>query len=150
KIIWSREDDIKGARYRPIFVHHVRGGIDDTGNIVAWDQVIVGQSFMVGSPFESSMVKDGVDQTMVEGASTLPYQAPNIRVAAHVTDVGVSPLWWRSVGSTHTSSSTETFLDQLADAAGADPLAVRQRLLAKHPRHLGVLNLAAEKAGWGT
>ena len=129
-------------------MHKLRGGVDAEGNIVGWDQVIVGQSFMKGSPFEAAMVKDGVDQTMVEGASTLPYQIPNLRVSAHMTDVGVPTLWWRSVGSTHTAFSTETFLDQLADAAGIDPLVIRRKLLAKHPRHLGVLELAAEKAGW--
>jgi isoquinoline 1-oxidoreductase beta subunit len=150
KIIWTREEDIKGGRYRPVIVHHVRGGLDDKGEIVAWDQVIVGQSFIKGSPFESAMIKNGVDQTMVEGASTLPYQVPNLRVSSHIQDVGVSTLWWRSVGSTHTAFSTETFLDELADAAGIDALAIRQKLLTKHPRHLAVLNLAAEKAGWGT
>jgi isoquinoline 1-oxidoreductase subunit beta len=148
KVIWTREDDINGGRYRPIFVHHLKGGLDVKGNIIAWDQVIVGQSFIRGSPFESAMLKDGVDQTMVEGASTLPYLVPNLRVSAHITEVGVSTLWWRSVGSTHTAYANETFLDQLADAAGVDPLIIRQRLLTKHPRHLAVLNLAAEKAGW--
>jgi isoquinoline 1-oxidoreductase subunit beta len=148
KVIWTREDDIKGGRYRPIFVHHLKGGLDANGNIIAWDQVIVGQSFIRGSPFESAMLKDGVDQTMVEGASTLPYQVPNLRVSAHITKVGVSTLWWRSVGSTHTAYANESFLDQLAGAAGIDPLIIRQRLLTKHPRHLAVLNLAAEKAGW--
>jgi isoquinoline 1-oxidoreductase beta subunit len=103
---------------------------------------------MKGSPFEKMMLKDGVDQTMVEGASTLPYQVPNLRVSGHITEAGVTTLWWRSVGSTHTAYATETFLDQLADAAGVDPLAIRQKLLTKHPRHLAVLNLAAEKAGW--
>ncbi len=150
KVLWTREDDIKGGRYRPIFVHKLRGGIDKDGNISAWEQVIVGQSFMKGSPFEAGMIKNGIDQTMVEGASTLPYQIPNLRVTAHMTDVGVPTLWWRSVGSTHTAFSTETFLDQLAEAAGIDPLAIRRKLLAKHPRHLGVLELAAEKAGWDT
>jgi len=148
KVLWSREDDIKGGRYRPIFVHKLRGSVDKDGNISGWDQVIVGQSFMKGSPFEAGMIKNGIDQTMVEGASTLPYQIPNLRVSAHIADVGVPTLWWRSVGSTHTAFSTETFLDQLAEAAGADPLEIRRKLLAKHPRHLGVLNLAAEKAGW--
>lgn len=148
KIIWTREDDIKGGRYRPIFVHHLKGGLDTNGNIIAWDQVIVGQSFISGTPFESAMLKDGVDQTMVEGASTLPYLVPNLRVSAHIAEVGVSTLWWRSVGSTHTAYANESFLDQLADAAGVDPLIIRQRLLTKHPRHLAVLNLAAKKAGW--
>ena len=98
KVMWTREDDIKGGRYRPVFVHKLRGGLDAAGNIVAWDQVIVGQSFMKGSPFESAMMKDGVDQTMVEGASTLPYHVPNLRVSAHIVETGVSTLWWRSVG----------------------------------------------------
>ncbi len=148
KVLWTREDDIKGGRYRPIFVHKLRGGVDAEGNIVGWDQVIVGQSFMKGSPFEAGMIKNGIDQTMVEGASTLPYQIPNLRVSAHMAEVGVPTLWWRSVGSTHTAFSTETFLDQLAEAAGVDPLVIRRKLLTKHPRHLGVLELAAEKAGW--
>ncbi len=150
KVLWTREDDIKGGRYRPVFVHKLRGAVDKDGNISAWDQVIVGQSFMKGSPFEAGMIKDGVDQTMVEGASTLPYQIPNLRVSAHMTEVGVPTLWWRSVGSTHTAFSTETFLDQLAELASVDPLEIRRKLLAKHPRHLGVLELAAEKAGWST
>jgi len=149
KVQWTREDDIKGGRYRPVFVHKLRGGVDTEGNITGWDQVIVGQSFMIGSPFEPFMLKDGVDQTMVEGASTLPYQIPNLRVSAHIADVGVPTLWWRAVGSTHTAFSTETFLDQLAEAAGVDALEIRRKLLSKHPRHLGVLELAAEKAGWG-
>jgi isoquinoline 1-oxidoreductase beta subunit len=148
KVIWTREDDIKGGRYRPVFVHQLRGGLDASGNIVAWDQVIVGQSFMQGSPFESAMLKGGIDQTMVEGASTLPYQIPNLRVSAHIVKAGVPTLWWRSVGSTHTAYSTEAFLDQLAEAAGTDPLAMRQKLLEKHPRHLAVLNLAAKAARW--
>lgn len=150
KIIWTREDDIKGGRYRPIFVHKVRGGLDEDGNIVAWDQVIVGQSFMIGTFFEEHAVKDGVDTSMVEGASTLPYQVPNLRVSAHIAEAGVPTLWWRSVGSTHTGYATEVFLDQLADAAGIDPLEIRRKLLAKHPRHLAVLERAAAAANWGT
>jgi isoquinoline 1-oxidoreductase beta subunit len=142
KVLWTREDDVTGGRYRPLFVHRLKGGLDEEGNIIAWDHVIVGQSFVKG-------VKNGVDETMVEGASTLPYLVPNLRVSAHIQRVGVSTLWWRSVASTHTAYSTETFLDQLAEIAGIDPLAIRQRLLAKKPRHLAVLNLAAEKAGWG-
>ncbi len=148
KVIWTREDDIKGGRYRPVFVHHLKGALDDKGEIVAWDQVIVGQSFMKGTPFEEHMVKDGVDQSMVEGASTLPYQIPNLRVSAHIAEAGVPTLWWRSVGSTHTAYATEVFLDQLAEAAGIDPLVIRRKLLAKHPRHLAVLELAANAAGW--
>ena len=113
-----------------------------------WEQVVVGQSFLKGSPFEG-MIKDNIDPTMTEGADTLPYAMPNLHVSAHVAEVGVPTLWWRSVGHTHTAFSTETFFDELAVAAGVDPLEMRRRLLKDHPRHLAVLNLAAEKAGWG-
>jgi isoquinoline 1-oxidoreductase subunit beta len=150
KLIWTREDDIRGARYRPLFVEHIRGGLNAEGEVIAWNHVLVGQSFIKGTPFETAMLKEGFDERMVNGASSLPYAIENLRVSAHVQEVGVTTLWWRSVASNHTGYSTEVFVDMLADAAGADPLAFRRKLLAKQPRHLGVLNLAAEKAGWDT
>jgi len=149
KLVWTREDDLQGGRYRPLYVHWLRAGLDAQGNIVGWEHRIVGQSIVKGSPFEATNVKNGIDRTSVEGAATLPYAVPNITVELTTTDVAVSVLWWRSVGSTHTAYSTETFLDELAHAAGRDPLELRRALLGKHPRHLAVLNLAAEKAGWG-
>lgn len=149
KLVWTREDDIRGGQYRPLYVHKLRAGLDSSGRIVGWEQRIVGQSIAQGSPFEAMMVKDGVDGTSVEGASNLPYAIPNLTVDLHTPKVGVPILWWRSVGSTHTGFSTETFLDELAHAARRDPLQMRRDLLKNHPRHLGVLNLAAEKAGWG-
>ncbi len=149
KLVWTREDDVQGGRYRPLYVHRLRAGLDARGNIVGWEHRIVGQSIIKGTPFESAMVKNGIDLTSVEGAANLPYAIPNIAVELHTTDVGVPVLWWRSVGSTHTAFSTETFLDELVHVARHDPLEVRRALLAKHPRHLAVLNLAAEKAGWG-
>jgi isoquinoline 1-oxidoreductase beta subunit len=149
KVLWTREDDIQGGKYRPLYVHRLRGGLDGQGNIVGWEHRIVGQSIIAGTPFESALVKDGIDGTSVEGAANLPYDIPNITVELHTTKVGVPVLWWRSVGSTHTAYSTETFLDEVAHAAGRDPLEIRRGLLAKHPRHLATLNLAAEKAGWG-
>jgi isoquinoline 1-oxidoreductase beta subunit len=148
KLVWTREDDIQGGRYRPLYVHRLRAGLDAQGNIVAWEHRIVGQSILKGTPAALAQVRKGIDPTSVEGASTLPYAVPNIAVELHTTDVGVPVLWWRSVGSTHTAFSTETFLDECAHAAGRQPLEVRRALLAKHPRHLAVLNLAAEKAGW--
>jgi isoquinoline 1-oxidoreductase beta subunit len=117
--------------------------------VSAWQQRIVGQSILAGTPFEKMMVKDGVDGTSVEGASSLPYAIPNLLVELHSPKIGVPVQWWRSVGSTHTAFSTETFLDELAVAAGKDPVAFRKTLLAAKPRHLGVLKLATEKAGWG-
>ena len=150
KVMWTREDDIKGGYYRPIYVHRIKAGIDKDGAIVAWQHRIVGQSIMAGTPFESMTVKDGVDATSVEGASTLPYAIPNIHVDLHSEKVGVPVLWWRSVGSTHTAHATEHMIDMLAKETGKDPVAFRLAMLKDHPRHAGALKLAAEKAGWGT
>jgi isoquinoline 1-oxidoreductase beta subunit len=149
KVVWTREDDVQGGKYRPLYVHRLRAGLNAQGNIVGWQHRIVGQSIMAGTFFEKVTVKDGVDNTSVEGAANLPYDIPNLSVDLHTTKVGVPVLWWRSVGSTHTAYSTETFLDELAHAAGRDPLEMRRALLVKRPRHLAVLNLAAEKADWG-
>jgi isoquinoline 1-oxidoreductase beta subunit len=149
KLVWTREDDIQGGRYRPLYVHRLRAALDARGAIVAWEHRIVGQSILEGTPFAAGLARDGIDATSVEGAANLPYAVPNLSVELHTTDVGVPVLWWRSVGSTHTAFSTETFLDELAHAGGRDPLAVRRELLARHPRHLAVLDLAADKAGWG-
>ena len=148
KLVWTREDDMQAGYYRPLFHHTLRGGLDEKGNILAWHHRLVGQSIMAGSPFESGMVKDGVDLTSVEGAASLPYAIPDLTVDLHSPPLPVPVQWWRSVGSTHTAFSTETFLDELAHAAGRDPVEIRRGLLAKHPRHLGVLDLAAAKAGW--
>lgn len=150
KLLWTREDDIRGGRYRPLYVHRLRAGLDAAGKLVAWEHRIVGQSILKGTPFEPFLVHDGIDHTSVEGAVDLPYAVPNLQVELHTTEVGVPVLWWRSVGHTHNAFSTETFLDQVARAVGRDPLELRRSLLAEHPRHLAVLELAAEKAGWGT
>lgn len=149
KLIWTREDDMKGGRYRPMYLHTLEAGLDADGNPIAWQHRIVGQSILKGTPFEAALVHKGIDETSVEGASTLPYAIPNLHVDLVTTDVAVPVLWWRSVGSTHTAYSTEVFLDELAHAAGKDPVEFRRALLKDQPRHLGVLNLAAEKAGWG-
>ena len=122
---------------------------DGQGNLVGWEQHLVGQSFIVGTPFEKVMVKDGIDQVAVEGAADLPYAVPNLRVEQTlVPEVKVPTQWWRSVGHTHTAYSTETLIDEAAVAAGKDPYEFRRALLEKHPRHLGVLDLVADKAGW--
>jgi isoquinoline 1-oxidoreductase subunit beta len=148
KVLWTREDDTRGGRYRPMYHHTLRAGLDAQGNLTAWQHRIVGQSIISDTPF-AAMVKHGVDETSVEGASTLPYAVPNMHVDLITTKVGVPVLWWRSVGSTHTAYSTEVFLDEVAQAAGKDPVELRRALLKGQDRHLGVLNLAAEKAGWG-
>ena len=105
---------------------------------------------IAGADFEPMMVKNGVDPVSVEGAANLPYSIPSLHVDLHTpTDIGVPVHWWRSVGSSHTAYSTETFIDELATRTGQDPVAFRLGLLDKHPRHAAVLRLAAEKAGWG-
>ncbi|MBC7453222.1 MAG: xanthine dehydrogenase family protein molybdopterin-binding subunit [Massilia sp.] len=148
KVIWSREDDIKGGYYRPSHVHRAEIGFDAKGKIVAWDHAIVGQSIMAGTPFEAFMVKDGVDKTMVEGMGA-PYSVP-LNLSAHTVKANVPVLWWRSVGSTHTAFVMETLIDEAAHVAGMDPVAYRKTLIdAKHTRHLAALDLAVAKSGYG-
>ena len=150
KVQWTRDDDIKGGRYRPAYAHRIKAGLDNDGTIIAWSHRIAGQSIMAGTAFEPMTVKDGIDQTSVEGASTLPYAIPNLRVELHTVKAGVPVLWWRSVGSTHTAHATEHMMDILAKETGKDPLEFRLAMLKDHPRHTAVLKLAADKAGWGT
>ena len=148
KVIWSREDDIKGGYYRPSHVHRADLGLDDKGHIVAWDHTIVGQSIISGTAFEPFMIKNGVDHTMVEGMGE-PYQVP-LNLTVHNAQANVPVLWWRSVGSTHTAFVMETLIDEAAHAAGADPVAYRKKLLGeKHARHLAALDLAVAKSGYG-
>ncbi len=149
KTVWTREDDIKGGYYRPMYVHRVNAGLDATGNIVGWDHVIVGESIIAGTAFEPMMVKDGIDATSVEGVSDTPYDIPAMRTSLHTVKNGVPALWWRSVGHSHTAFAMECTMDDLAKAAGKDPLEFRRAYLAKQPKVLKVLNTAAEKAGWG-
>lgn len=150
KLVWTREDDIKGGYYRPVYVHKVRVGLDKDGAIVGWYHRIVGQSIVTGTIMESALVKDGIDGTSVEGVSDTPYTIPNMQVEVHNTNAGPRPLWWRSVGHTHTAYVMETMIDEIAAVSGKDPVEFRLSLLGKHPRHVGVLKLAAEKAGWST
>lgn len=150
KMVWTREDDMHAGYFRPMYYHELKGGLDDNGNLTAWQHRIVGQSILASAGMASAVEKNGgVDFTSVEGASNLPYAIPNMLVDLHSPQVPIPVQWWRSVGSTHTAYSTETFIDELAIAAKKDPVEFRKTLLKDHPRHLGVLNLAAEKAGWG-
>jgi isoquinoline 1-oxidoreductase beta subunit len=149
KVIWSREDDIRGGFYRPRAYHTISAGLDAAGAPVAWQQRIVCQSFFVGTSFEAFQVKNGVDGVAVEGAADLPYDIPNLLVDWRQAPGGVPTLWWRSVGHSHSAFVVETFLDELAHLAGKDPVEFRRALLTKHPRHKRVLEFVAEKAGWG-
>jgi len=148
KVMSTREDDIKGGFYRPMWHDRIAAGLDAGGKPVAWTHTIVGQSILAGTPFES-MVKGGIDDASVEGAADLAYAVPNLYVDLHSPRPGVPVLWWRSVGHSHTAFVVESFIDELAHAAGKDPFEYRRALLGSQPRHKGVLELAAAKAGWG-
>ena len=151
KVVWTREDDIRGGYYRAMFLHRVRVGLGADGKPAAWRHTLVGQSIAEGTFLAPMMIKAGVDGTSVEGVSDSPYVTgtANHLVDLHSPRKPVPVLWLRSVGHTHTAFVMESFVDELAQAAGQDPLEYRRQLLSAHPRHLGVLNLAAEKAGWG-
>jgi isoquinoline 1-oxidoreductase beta subunit len=148
-LLWTREDDIQGGRYRPMFYHRIEAALDKAGGIAAWKHRLVGQSFAVGTALAPMIVKDGVDTTAVEGVADLPYRIPNLYVDWHDAPSPITTLWWRSVGHSHTAQAVEVMVDELAHAAGKDPLAFRLALLDGKPRHVGVLKLAAEKAGFG-
>lgn len=152
KVVWTREDDMHGDFYRPSAYNVMSAGIDAAGKPVFWQHRIVSPSIMatLGPPlFGFAPPPDKLDDSATEGAHTLPYDIQNLFVDWVRIDQGVPVGFWRSVGSSHTAFSTECFLDELAHAAGKDPLAYRLSLLEKHPRHAGALKLAAEKAGWG-
>lgn len=149
KLQWTREDDVRGGLYRPLYFHKLEAGLDGARALTAWRHVIVGQSIMAGTAF-AGMIKDGIDPTSVEGAATIAYRIPNIAVDLATTETGVPVLWWRVVGSSHTVFAVESFIDEAAHAAGEDPFEFRRRLLAGAPRMRGVLELAAEKAGWNS
>jgi isoquinoline 1-oxidoreductase beta subunit len=148
KVVWTREDDIKGGYYRPKAHHKISVGLDAAGMPIFWKHNIVCQSFAVGTPLEAMMVKDGVDGTAVEGAADLPYHIPNLQVEWNMAPGGIPTLWWRSVGSSHTAFAVEGMIDEMAKAAGKDPYQYRRKLLEKHPRFLKVLDTVAQKAGW--
>jgi isoquinoline 1-oxidoreductase beta subunit len=150
RVVWTREDDLRGGWYRPMWHDRFVAGLDSSGNPVAWTHTIVGQSIMEGTLFESYGIKDGIDATSVEGAADMLYGIPNVQVDLHTPKIGVPVQWWRSVGHSHNGFSVEAFLDEVADAGGKDPYELRRTLLAKQPRMLAVLELAAQKANWGS
>jgi len=147
KLIWTREDDLRGGYYRPMFVHRLRGAIRD-GKIVAWTNTLVGQSFIQGTAFAPMVIKDGIDPITVEGSREIPYEIPNFRCDVHTPSVGVPTLWWRSVGHTHTGYAVECFIDELLQATGQDPVAGRVALMGKAPRAAGALRAVAQLARW--
>ena len=151
KLVWTREDDVQGGYYRPLCAHRVEVGIGEDGMPSAWRQVVVGQSFMIGSgnPFESALVKDGMDFLVVEGSADSCYAIPNFHVSAHHPKVNVPVSALRSVGYTHNTFVIETLIDELAARAGVDPITYRLELLTADAKRLrAALALLQEKSGW--
>jgi isoquinoline 1-oxidoreductase subunit beta len=150
KLVWTREDDMAAGYFRPLTHHTVRVTLDKDGFPATWKHRVVTQSIMKGSP----MGVPELDETAVEGTKGSPYLKATPVVDAQLIqpDIGVPVLWWRSVGATHTAYVMEHTVDQLARKAGKDPVEYRRALYTKAGanRHLAVLNLAAEKAGWAT
>ena len=148
KVVWTREDDMRGGYYRPMWAHKVAVGLGPDGLPVAWRQRIVGQSILEGTPF-AAMIKEGIDETSVEGVADSPYvkATPHHFVGLHSTKSPVPVLWWRSVGHTHTAYVMETMVDELAAEAKQSPADYRRRMFAQSPRHLGVMELVLAKAG---
>lgn len=148
KLIWTREDDVQGGYYRPMFAHRVEIGIGTDGMPLAWKHVIVGQSLLAGTPF-AAMMKNGIDPTAVEGASDTDYDIPNFNVSLHCPEVNVPVLWWRSVGHTHTAFVMETLIEELAVRANMDPIAYRRKLLKTDAKKShAVLDLLEKSASW--
>lgn len=146
KVIWSREDDIRNQPYRPISHHRVRAGLDASGLPVAWTHRVVAPSIM--ARLFPTTLKDGLDAEAVEGAVDLPYAIPSVHVDYVMAETGIPVGFWRSVNHSFAAFVDESFMDELAHRAGKDPYEYRRSLLAKAPRHLRVLELAATKAGW--
>lgn len=148
KVIWSREEDIQHGYYRPYYYDRLFGGIDAEGNPVAWMHRVSGSSIF--ARIAPGAMRNGVDPDGVEGAAHPPYRLPAIQVEfRQVEPQGVLTSWWRGVGPSHNVFVVESFMDELAALAKADPVDYRKRLLTDNPRALKVLELAAEKAGWG-
>lgn len=150
KVVWSREDDIRHDFYRPATYNRLAAALDGSGKPLAWTHRIVGPSIM--GRFESLFgpLPKGIDNSSVEAAADMPYAVPNVKVEWVRADVGIPVGFWRSVGNSQNAFVVESFIDELAHAAGKDPFEFRRALLEKHPRHQAVLELAAEKAGWGS
>jgi isoquinoline 1-oxidoreductase beta subunit len=150
QLVWTRDDDIRGGFYRPMVLHHLKAGMDAQGRISGWQHTIVSQSIFMGTPFERMTVKNGIDDSSVEGVVDTPYVIPDLTVKVHNSKSPVPVLWWRSVGHSHSAYVMETTLDELAHLVGKDPVQFRIDLLSQKPRDAAVVRLAAEKSGWGT
>jgi isoquinoline 1-oxidoreductase subunit beta len=148
KVVWTREEDIQHDMYRPYWFDRLTAGLDEKGRPVAWNNRYAGSSVM--ARFAPPVFKNGLDPDTTEGAIDLVYDLPNIHVEyVRVEPPGIPTAFWRSVGPSHNVFVTESFMDELAAAAKQDAVAYRRALLGKSPRAKAVLDLAAEKSGWG-
>ena len=147
KLVWTRENDIQHDMYRPYYLDHLSARLDDKGMPVAWFHRVTGSSIM--ARFAPPAVKNGVDPDAVEAAADIQYAIPDFRVEYVRHEPPIATAFWRGVGPTHNVFVVESFIDELAAAGRHDPVEFRRALLKDAPRKLGVLNLAAEKAGWG-
>ncbi|MGH7515471.1 MAG: molybdopterin cofactor-binding domain-containing protein [Gemmatimonadales bacterium] len=151
QVVWTRENDMQHDNYRPASYHVLRAGLDTAGKLVAWTHRVVAPSIIAWhAPGALASSSAAAASEALDGAADLAYGIPNLRVDYCPVNTPVPVGWWRSVYASQTCFANETFLDEVARAAGRDPLDLRRELLASSPRHLTVLNLAAEKAGWGT
>ncbi len=153
KLVWSREDDLKGGYYRPAVAHKVSIGLDTDGRIIGWDHRIAGKPIFKGSAWDAFMVQNGVDNSTVEGARDTLYDIKGHYVGLTDDNSPITVNWWRSVGHSHTAYVMESMMDLAAEASGQDPVEYRLSYLQSdspdHNRLAGVLKLAASKAGWG-
>jgi isoquinoline 1-oxidoreductase beta subunit len=149
KVVWSREDDIQHDFYRPACYHQLTAGLNAKGVPIAWTHRVVAPS-IIARFMGPQAIKNGIDDEAVEGAVGMPYAVPNIHVDYHLAETGIPVGFWRSVNNSFNAFAVEGFVDELAHAAHKDPYEFRRDLLAKAPRHRGVLELAASKAGWGS
>jgi len=148
KVVWTREEDIQHDMYRPCFFDRLSAGLDGNGMPVAWNNRFAGSSII--ARWLPPGFNNGLDPDTTEGAIDLVYALPNVHVEyVRVEPPGIPTAFWRSVGPSHNVFVTESFIDELAVAAKQDPVAYRRALLDKSPRAKAVLELAAEKAGWG-
>ena len=148
KLMWTREDDMAAGMYRPLFFHKLKGALDANGNLIAWRHQLAGQS--IAEVVAPEWLENGVDYMSVHGATDMPYDVPNTRFESYNQTYPVPVLWYRGTGRSHTVFAVETFVDRLAGSGGLDPLNFRRRLIDKQPRLLHVMELAAEKADWGS
>ncbi len=149
KLVYTREDDIRAWFYRPASVTRFRAGLDADGNPVSLTARVATPALMIAAGFATDL-PNGIDDSAVEGIGDCPYAFPNLRVEYARTEPGVPVWFWRSVGHSQNAYFLESFIDELAAAAGRDPVAFRRSLLGRQPRLRGVLDLVAEKAGWGS